>query len=393
MRKSMYMMLAAAMALMPLAAQADDNIKGGTAGAVPSFAFGLFQDVVSNDGSDIVFISPMSASLALSMTANGASETTQQEMLSALGFDCSIKEVNEYNRSVMDLFASEPDGVELNAANSIWVSDAFPLKGRFCRKVRKNYDAMVTNLDFADPASVSVINRWCADNTAGRIDKMIEAIDPATQLYLLNALYFKGLWATPFDPALTHEDTFHGDSNDSQVKFMHNKAYFPYYSGTEGSMVELPYGEEGNFVMDVLMPADGISVDDFVSGLDKELLDKLSGSLQTDEVRLTLPSFKAEYEITLNDVLQRLGMKEAFTSSADFSAMSKDNLMISEVKQKTFIEVNEEGSEAAAITSVGMMRTSLGPEPFSFTVDRPFVFLIRERTSGTLLFMGIVRNL
>ena len=172
MRKSMYMMLAAAMALMPLAAQADDNIKGGTAGAVPSFAFGLFQDVVSNDGSDIVFISPMSASLALSMTANGASETTQQEMLSALGFDCSIKEVNEYNRSVMDLFASEPDGVELNAANSIWVSDAFPLKGRFCRKVRKNYDAMVTNLDFADPASVSVINRWCADNTAGRIDKI-----------------------------------------------------------------------------------------------------------------------------------------------------------------------------------------------------------------------------
>ena len=393
MRKSMYTVLAAAMALMPVVAQADDNIEGGTAGAVPSFAFGLFQEVVSNDGSDVVFISPMSASLALSMTANGASETTQQEMLSALGFDCSIKELNEYNRSVMDLFASEPDVVELNAANSIWVSDAFPLKGRFCRKVRKNYDAMVTNLDFADPASVSVINRWCADNTAGRIDKMIEAIDPTTQLYLLNALYFKGLWTSPFDAALTREDTFHGDSNDSQVKFMHNKAYFPYYSGTEGSMVELPYGEEGNFVMDVLMPADGISVDDFVSALDKELLDKLSGSLQTDEIRLTLPSFKAEYEITLNDVLQRLGMKEAFTSSADFSAMSKDNLMISEVKQKTFIEVNEEGSEAAAITSVGMMRTSLGPEPFSFTVDRPFVFLIRERTSGTLLFMGIVRNL
>ena len=264
MRKSMYTVLAAAMALMPVVAQADDNIEGGTAGAVPSFAFGLFQEVVSNDGSDVVFISPMSASLALSMTANGASETTQQEMLSALGFDCSIKELNEYNRSVMDLFASEPDVVELNAAN---------------------------------------------DNTAGRIDKMIEAIDPTTQLYLLNALYFKGLWTSPFDAALTREDTFHGDSNDSQVKFMHNKAYFPYYSGTEGSMVELPYGEEGNFVMDVLMPADGISVDDFVSALDKELLDKLSGSLQTDEIRLTLPSFKAEYEITLNDVLQRLGMK------------------------------------------------------------------------------------
>ena len=158
-------------------------------------------------------------------------------------------------------------------------------------------------------------------------------------------------------------------------------------------MVELPYGEDRNFVMDVIIPADGVSVDEFVTGLDNELLGKFSAGLQTGEIRLMLPSFKAEYEIFLNAALQRLGMKEAFTSSADFSAMSKDNLMISEVKQKTFIEVNEEGSEAAAITSVGMMRTSLGPEPFSFTVDRPFVFLIRERTSGTLLFMGIVRNL
>ena len=162
MRKSMYTVLAAAMALMPVVAQADDNIEGGTAGAVPSFAFELFQEVVSNDGSDVVFISPMSASLALSMTANGAS------MLSALGFDCSIKELNEYNRSVMDLFASEPEGVELNAANSIWVSDVFPLKNSFSRKIRKNYDAVVTNLDFSDPASPSVINQWCSDNTAGR---------------------------------------------------------------------------------------------------------------------------------------------------------------------------------------------------------------------------------
>ena len=392
MRKTVCIMLAAAMAL-PFAAQADDNIEGGAAGAVPSFAFGLFQDIVSNGGSDIVFLSPLSASLALSMTANGASETTRQEMLSVLGFDCSIKEVNEYNRSVMDLFASEPDGVELNAANSIWVSDAFPLKGRFCRKVRKNYDAMVTNLDFADPASVSVINRWCADNTAGRIDKMIEAIDPATQLYLLNALYFKGLWTTPFDTALTREDIFHGDSNDSQVKFMYNKAYFPYYIGPEGSMVELPYGDDRNFVMDVIIPPDGLSADEFVIGLDSESLSRLSSGLQTDEIRLMLPSFKAEYDVSLNAALQRLGMKEAFTSSADFSDMSKEPLMISEVRQKTFIEVNEEGSEAAAITSVSMMRASLGPEPVRFTVDRPFVFLIRERTSGTVLFMGLVRNL
>ena len=124
-----------------------------------------------------------------------------------------------------------------------------------------------------------------------------------------------------------------------------------------------------------------------------ESLSRLSAGLQTDEIRLMLPSFKAEYDVSLNAALQRLGMKEAFTSSADFSDMSKEPLMISEVRQKTFIEVNEEGSEAAAITSVSMMRASLGPEPVRFTVDRPFVFLIRERTSGTVLFMGLVRNL
>ena len=385
------------LAFLPIvaAAQAEDVLNRGTGDSASgsSFAFGLFHETAAQDKGGIVFVSPFSASVALSMTAAGADGTTREEILGTLGFDCTIEECNAYNRSVMEQLTSLRDGVEFNIANSIWVSDAFPLKGRFCRTVRKNYDAMVTNLDFADPASPSVINRWCADNTAGRIDKMIETIDPTTQLYLLNALYFKGLWTTPFDASLTREDIFHGDSNDSQVKFMHNKAYFPYYMGPEGSMVELPYGDDMNFVMDVIIPPDGLSADEFVSGLDSESLSRLSAGLQTDEIRLMLPSFKAEYDVSLNAALQRLGMKEAFTSSADFSDMSKEQLMISEVKQKTFIEVNEEGSEAAAITSVSMMRASLGPEPVRFTVDRPFVFLIRERTSGTVLFMGLVRNL
>lgn len=357
-----------------------------------TFAFGLFRNVVSEDASDLVFVSPLSASLALSMTAAGADEGTQQEMVSALGFDCSIKELNKYNRGVIGLLSEDPEGVQLNVANSIWVSDMFPLKKKFVRTAQKNYDAAVANLDFSDPSSPSVINSWCSENTAGRIDKMIESIDPTTQLYLLNALYFKGLWATPFDPALSREDTFHGDSNDSQVKFMHANEYYSYYVGEEAHLLELPYGE-GSFVMDVLLPAGGISADELVSRLDEETLALLTSRLQTDRIRVSMPSFKAEYEITLNNVLQQLGMKTAFTSSADFSNMSKEQLMISEVKQKTFIEVNEKGSEAAAVTSVAVMRTSLAPDPLRFTVDRPFVFLIRERTSGTVLFMGLVRNL
>ena len=385
------------LALLPItaAAQAEDVLKRGTGAEAPgsSFAFGLFQDITAYDESDIVFISPLSASIALSMTAAGAEGATQEEMLRTLGFGgLSVNDLNACNRGIIDLLSSDPEGVELNVANSLWVSDRFTLKSRYIRTAGSEYSARVSNLDFSDPASPSVINRWCAENTAGRIDKMIENIDPATQMYLLNALYFKGMWTTPFDAANTRKDIFHGNRRDSEVEFMHRTASFPYYIGPEGALLELPYGE-GSFVMDIFLPAEGVSAEEFASGLDGEALSTLTGLLQTDRIKVALPKFKAEYETSLNATLQRLGMRAAFTPSADFSGMSREPLMISEVKQKTFIEVNEEGSEAAAVTSVAVMRTSLAPEPLEFRVDRPFVFLIRERTSGTVLFMGLVRNL
>lgn len=385
------------LALLPItaAAQAEDVLKRGTGAEASgsSFAFGLFQDIATYDESDIVFISPLSASIALSMTAAGAEGATQEEMLRTLGFGgLSVKDLNACNRGIIDLLSSDPEGVELNVANSLWVSDRFTLKSRYIRTAGSEYSARVSNLDFSDPASPSVINRWCAENTAGRIDKMIENIDPATQMYLLNALYFKGMWTTPFDAANTRKDIFHGNRRDSEVEFMHRTASFPYYIGPEGALLELPYGE-GSFVMDIFLPAEGVSAEEFASGLDGEALSTLTGLLQSDRIKVTLPKFKAEYETSLNATLQHLGMRDAFTPSADFSGMSKEPLMISEVKQKTFIEVNEEGSEAAAVTSVAVMRTSLAPEPLEFRVDRPFVFLIRERTSGTVLFMGLVRNL
>ena len=385
------------LALLPItaAAQAEDVLKRGTGAEAPgsSFAFGLFQDITAYDESDIVFISPLSASIALSMTAAGAEGATQEERLRTLGCGgLSVKDLNACNRGIIDLLSSDPEGVELNVANSLWVSDRFTLKSRYIRTAGSEYSARVSNLDFSDPASPSVINRWCAENTAGRIDKMIENIDPATQMYLLNALYFKGMWTTPFDAANTRKDIFHGNRRDSDVEFMHRTASFPYYIGPEGALLELPYGE-GSFVMDSFLPAEGVSAEEFASGLDGEALSTLTGLLQSDRIKVTLPKFKAEYETSLNATLQRLGMRDAFTPSADFSGMSKEPLMISEVKQKTFIEVNEEGSEAAAVTSVAVMRTSLAPEPLEFRVDRPFVFLIRELTSGTVLFMGLVRNL
>lgn len=386
------------LALLPItaAAQAESVLKRGT-GAVASgssFTFGLFQEIAAYDDGNIIFISPLSASLALSMTAVGADGTTQEEMISTLGHDCSIKELNAYNKSVMAMLSSNSDGVVLNVANSLWISDQFPAKKKFIKTVKKNYAAEAANLDFSDPSSPSVINRWCADNTAGRIDKMLDRIEPNMVMYLLNALYFKGDWQVPFDGERTREDVFHGDDADSRVRFMHNTEHFHYYIGAEGSMLEMPYGEEGDYVMDVLLPGEGVSVDEFVSGLDEEGLAVFTGLLQFGKVKVTMPSFKAEYETSLVNYLKHLGMTTAFTASADFSGISKDPLMISDVRQKTFIEVNEKGSEAAAVTSVSVMRTTALPPDYAvFTVDRPFVFLIRERATGTVLFLGMVRNL
>lgn len=389
-------MLMLAMLPFVAAVQAEDIHERGTGTSVPgsSFTFGLFRDIVSNDRGDIVFISPLSASMALSMTAAGADGTTLQEMTGALGFDFSVKELNAYNRSVMDMLSEDPDGVELNIANSIWISDLLPVKKKFIRTARRNYSALATNLDFSDPSSPSVINGWCADNTAGRIDKMIERMDPTAVMYLLNALYFKGLWQAPFDPAKSREWTFHGDAADAQVKFMQNTESFPYYIGPEASILELPYGEDASFVMNVILPAEGTSVDELASGLDSDAFATLLGLMEFGRVKVMMPAFKAEYDVSLNETLKRLGMRTAFTAMADFSGISREPLMISDVKQKTFIEVNEEGSEAAAITSVTVMRTTaLPPDYIVFDVDRPFVFIIRERATGTVLFMGLVRNL
>lgn len=387
------MSVSAAVLLAVSAAQAEDNDGRGASQAGSSFALSLFQDAVLNDESDILCLSPYSASMALSMTANGAEGATRLDILSSLGFECPMEEVNEYNRNVMELLSSGAEGIRLDIANSIWVSDRFSLKGRFCRTLRKNYDAVAANLDFSDPASASLINAWCAENTAGRIDKIMESIDPNAVLYLLNALYFKGDWTFPFDPDMTRKEIFHGNNADTEVDFMHNTADLPYYTGAEGSAVELPYGSDGTFVMDIFLPADGVSAEDFVSGFDTEAFEALTGLMDRQKVNIAMPLFKAEYETSLNAILGRHGMAGAFTPSADFSVMSREPLMISEVRQKTFIEVNEEGSEAAAITSVSIMRASLEPEPAVFRADRPFVFVIRETGSGVILFTGIVRNL
>lgn len=386
------------LALLPLSVpvHAEDVLKRGTGAEAPgsSFTFGLFREVAAMDESNIVFISPVSASLALSMTASGAEGTTQREMLDALGYEgLTASVLNEDGRMIMDMFSDCHEGIDLNVANSLWISDRFKARNRFIKTARNDYGAEAANLDFSDPASAGTINRWCSENTGGRITGIVDRIDPGTVMYLINALYFKGQWQTPFDPEMSRQGIFHGDAADSEVRFMNMTGRFMHYSGPEGSLLELPYGD-GTFVMDIILPGEGVSVDEFVTGLDAEAMNTLTCLMQAGTVRLSMPSFKAEYSASLKAPLMDLGMRSVFTENADFSGISKDDaIRISDVRQKTFIEVNETGSEAAAITSVSVMTTSLHAGMVDFTVDRPFVFLIREHLSGTVLFAGLVRNL
>lgn len=361
------------------------------------FAFNLLRDLAlkGNPDADYVVISPLSASMALSMAANGAEGNTFDEMSRVLASDPQSKAaLNKYYRAATRLLFSADPAVKMNIANSIWINNHLSVKCGYLREVRKYYDARASKLDFSDSRSVDAINNWCSDKTEGRIDEIIERIDPSMMMFIINALYFKGEWTIPFDKNQTVTKMFsNANNNVSNVDMMSLTTECPYFSNSDFSMIELDYGN-GSYAMDIILPNEGKSTKEVIQGLSSAKFKKWVEEMETPEVNIHLPKFRLEYETFLNDPLCRLGMPEAFTSSADFSAMSKDPLMIGVVKQKTFIEVNEEGSEAAAVTVIGMVKSSFNPErPKMFHVNRPFIFAIREKTTGIILFLGEVNNL
>lgn len=357
------------------------------------FSFSLLSSVAREDNANVIFLSPESVSVALAMTANGANGITREEILKTTGTgNTDMKSVNKFYRNELEHLCQEREGITLDIANSIWISDRWKMKKPTAKTIQKNYGASVSSLDFGSPSSVSVINGWCAANTEGRIEEIIDNISPADMIYLINAIYFKGLWSEPFSPSSSATGIFHGTSNDSETRFMYRKGNYRFFNDRNVSVLELTYGD-GSMAMDIILPAEGSDIMQFADQFSSIEYRKILGNMETTEVKVRIPAFKAEYETNLNTVLKAMGMKTAFTSAADFSNFSRIPLEVSKVIHKTFIEVNEEGSEAAAVTAVGIMRTSLGPEPPAFTADRPFIFTIRDTESGAILFCGMVRNL
>ncbi|HUP01448.1 MAG TPA: serpin family protein [Gemmatimonadota bacterium] len=351
-----------------------------------TFAFDAFRELSAAEATTNVFISPLSISMALGMTMNGAAGETREEMEATLGFSAlTLEEINAAYRAVIDLLLGLDPAVEIRVANSIWYRMGFTVIPEFLETNRAYFEAEVTALDFASPDAVRTINEWVDRNTSGRIPEIVESIPSDVVMYLINATYFKGLWDAPFDPEATHERLFRrADGVEKPVPMMFQHGEFPYVETEAYRAADLPYGG-GAFAMTVVVPAEGTSLAQLVAGLDARGWAELTEGLSAAEIVVELPRFELEYEKTLNEMLQDLGMELAFTGAADFSRLTPGGgVWIDEVKHKTFVKVDEEGTEAAAVTSVAMT-TSLKPGIYA---DRPFLFAIRERTTGTILFIG-----
>ncbi|MDR1370285.1 MAG: serpin family protein [Dysgonamonadaceae bacterium] len=358
-----------------------------------TFAWDLFKTVYENTGKPNVFISPLSVSMALSMTMNGAKGATREEMEAALrisGF--SEDEINEYCKTLREALLKVDPLTQINIANSIWYHMGFPVENYFIQTNKTNFNAEIKEVDFMDPQTVNLVNNWCADNTKNKITKIVDGFSSDVVMCLINAVYFKGMWKMKFEKENTQRKPFYYDNNRTeQVEMMSLASTLNYTSDENARYLELPYGNEA-FSMVVILPHEDKTTDDVVKNLDITSWNNVLNSFGGTKINLELPRFKTECEYKLPSILKQMGMKLPFTDFADFTGISRGGgLCISDVIHKTFVEVNEEGTEAAAVTAVVMMVSSAGEGSVPFTdffVNKPFLFVIKEKSTNVILFMG-----
>ncbi|NEP86138.1 MAG: serpin family protein, partial [Okeania sp. SIO2C2] len=360
-----------------------------------SFAFQLFSEIQKSQSNKNIFISPSSIAIALSMTYNGAEGKTRDAMTKALNFQgMSLEEVNQANKELGILLNSLNPDIKLDIANSIWTKKGMSFEPTFMQRNQNFYQSKVSQIDFEHPRSPEIINNWVNDITKGKIDKIIEKLEPNTVMVLLNAIYFQGNWEQEFAEYSTKEQPFYlPNGTKKQHPIMFQSSRYLYYEDEEFQAVSLPYGE-GGVSMYIFLPKEKVGLDRFYQILNEENWENWMLQFDYCKVNLGLPKFKTEYEITLNDALKSLGMEIAFNkNNADFSGMRPipPELYIDEIKHKTFVEVNEAGTEAGAATSITMGVRS-AEIPVDMLVDRPFFLTITENDSGTILFMGEITN-
>ena len=360
-----------------------------------AFALKLFQEINAQQapGSNI-FVSPLSIGMALGMTYNGAAGETQQAMARTLEVQgLSLDEVNQGYRDLIDLLFDLDPTIEWQLGNSIWYREGLPVEPAFLDVNRTFFDAQVEALDFYLPEAPGVIDQWVKDRTNGRIEGIApDPIDPAYIMFVINAIYFNGDWRHQFDKDLTQDAPFtliDGTEITAPTMYHQEEVQVRVARDDLVSVLEMPYGGDA-FTMTVVLPHHDVALQSVVEALDAARWESWTTNLADDNRLVVMPKLSVEYEIELKEVLKSLGMEVAFDRIfANFSKLVPNwpwpRPFINEVKHKTFLLVDEEGTEAAAVTSVEIVAVS-GPR--RFVIDRPFLFAIRERLSGTILFMG-----
>ncbi len=359
-----------------------------------TFAFDLFREVLAGSkDTDNIIISPFSISTALSMTVNGAAGNTKDAILAALrAGSLSSDAINTGYGDLSPALLEADQRVKMTIANSMWTEKNFSIKEPFKKSLTSYYKAEAKPFDGSDPLAYKQINSWIEDKTNGLIKNMLNGLDDNTAMLLMNAIYFKAKWKYQFETANTSQETFYlADGNTTQVPMMKQTRNYNIYQGNGFILAEFPYGQ-GNYVMDVLVPSERGGISELSPVLTTSGFNNAIGKMSVKKTNLYLPRFKFSYKTGLKDILTNMGMGIAFTDSADFTSISDTGLKIKDVIHQAFIETKEDGTEAAAATVVVFVNTSVNTDEVNLRLDHPFAYIIRETSTNSILFMGIVMN-
>lgn len=359
------------------------------------FGFRLLDEINHSNRYDKknLVLSPISINYAFSMLANGASGETRKQITRTLGYtDIDMQDINSYNTKLVEQLENLDPKVRLDFANSIWFKPDVTVKQQYITTLMASYDADVKDINTA--TFVNDVNAWCSKKTNGKIPDFFNEGSKVPGCALYNAVYFKGLWNinSKFDANDTKEGYFNNaDGTQTKTKFMNNVGGARYFETSSLEACELYFGRL-SFKAMFILPKEGASIESAVEALADGEWDKLKEQVKNVEVTLSLPKFKIESEIGLDDLLCNLGLSDVFSGSADYSNISDENLSISDVKQKAIFEINEEGAEAAAVTGVGIDTSNVVNGKVSLSFDRPFIYVVYEHSTGTILFLGEVNS-
>ena len=364
------------------------------AGPYAQFGFDVLKELASKHANGNVFISPTSIAVALAMTSNGANGTTRDAILRTLHSEAQTMDAfNAANRALAEQIANT-SAVQLSMANALWLQQGLSVNPSFTQTLQDAYRAQAQNLDFRSQSAAQTINSWVVKHTNDRIQKIIDQVDPATVVILTNAVAFKGKWKLQFDPKETQAHDFKSASGSThQLPMMKHTADYAYAKVNGVEAIRLPYAD-GTFAMYVVLPQEANGLPSFLKQCTADTFTSLVSSLHSQKGTIELPRFTITYDATLNTVLKKLGMGIALSDAADFDGIRRPppHLQISEVRHASFLKVDEEGTEAAAATSVGIRATAMRiePEPFHMVVDHPFFVAIRDERNGQVLFAGTI---